>query len=586
MSLFRVLKKLNRILSKHQKIRVIELTLLMIVGGFLEMCSVSLIIPFISVAMNPEILLDYPIVARMGAVLPSQKPEVILAVSAFLIALLYIFKNLYLLFEYNIQYRFVYSNMFEVQKRILDNYLHRPYESFLDINSGEVMRVINNDTFGGFGLLTTVLALFTELIVSGMLIVAIFISAPVITIGMTIVFMLQIYVMNLFLKPILKEAAGKNQVALSKMNQWLLQSIQGIKEIKVMSKERFFQKQYNNYGKEFIDAERKNKIFSILPKFILEALSMGSAFVMVAVLLLNGHDLQGLIPILSAMAMAMLRLLPSVNRISSSLASIAYHEPRLDNLIENLNELKKENVYGSVKKYNYIEGGNDKAIEFKNDISLNNITYRYPNGERDILNDADIIINKGESVGIVGASGAGKTTVIDVLMGLLAPQNGEIRVDGIDVSNNISEWRKMVGYIPQNIFLLDATIKENVAFGVSDDCISDDMVWDCLQEAALEEYVKQLPMGIYTDVGERGIRLSGGQKQRIGIARALYQNPDILVFDEATSALDSDTENSIMDSINKLRGYKTMIIIAHRLSTIESCDHIYRVENSKIFRER
>ena len=225
-------------------------------------------------------------------------------------------------------------------------------------------------------------------------------------------------------------------------------------------------------------------------------------------------------------------------------------------------------------------------ITFNQQIELSNINYQYPTGKTDVLSDACLSIHKGESVGIVGASGSGKTTAVDVLLGLLRPQNGKVLVDGTDIQLDMDGWLKQIGYIPQSIFMLDGDIRENVVFGLPKREIDDVRVWEVLKEAAIDDFVRTLPEGLDTQLGERGVRLSGGQRQRIGIARALYSDPEVLFFDEATSALDNDTEAAIMDSINHLQGSKTMVIIAHRLSTIEGCDHIYRVENGKIEKER
>lgn len=578
MSVIRVVRKFRGILSKHQKFRIFELVVCMIFGGFLEMCSVSLMIPFIDIAMNPEKAMENLYVSGLCTVLHISSPRIFLAAAAVFIAFLYVFKNVYLLLEYSIQYRFVYGNMLEMQQKILKNFLERPYEFFLKINSGEVVRIIHNDTSGAFGLLTTLLALFTELTVSGMLVIAVLVIAPAVTVIMSAVFLTLVLVIHRRLKPVLGKAGKANQVSLAAMNQWLMQSIQGIKEIKVMSKEQFFQDNYILNGKKFIDAERKSKMLTLAPRFYIEAVSMGLAFLAVAFLILNGYDLEKMLPVLSAVAMAAVRLLPSVNRISASLTAVSYHEPMLDKMIESLKDMSGNE---SVRETEY---GNKKLPVFRKSIELDKISYKYPDTEKNVLDSACLKIRKGESIGIIGASGAGKTTAVDILLGLLYPQDGMVMMDGVNIKESICDWHKKIGYIPQTIFMLDASIRSNVAFGVSENEISEDDVWRALQDAALEDFVKSLPDGLDTEIGERGVRLSGGQRQRIGIARALYADPEILVFDEATSALDYDTEANIMESIHLLQGEKTMIIIAHRLTTIQSCSHIYQVEDGRIER--
>ena len=240
--------------------------------------------------------------------------------------------------------------------------------------------------------------------------------------------------------------------------------------------------------------------------------------------------------------------------------------------------------YGRYKKQSITE--NKNILSFTDKIELHNITYSYQGSDKLILDNADMVIPIGKSIGIVGASGAGKTTAVDILLGILLAQKGEILTDGINVMENYAEWLANIGYIPQNIFMLDDNIKSNVAFGVPEELQDEEMVWKAIKEAQLEDFVKELKDGIHTQIGERGMRLSGGQRQRLGIARALYLNPKILVFDEATSALDNETEAAIMSSINSLHGKKTMIIIAHRLQTIKDCDIVYRVENGRIVEEK
>ena len=338
-----------------------------------------------------------------------------------------------------------------------------------------------------------------------------------------------------------------------------------------------------------MDAIRKAKTLSITPRFIIEAISMSTMFIIVAIMIYSGGQLENIVPMLTAVAMAAIRLLPSTNRISNGIATIAYNEPMLDKMIENvrtLNDGNDVNIGTRLDKhsYDYMSNGFIKAVN-KN-IEFSKITFHYPGSENNVISDTSFEIMKGESIGIVGNSGAGKTTLVDIILGLLKPQSGQVFVDGLDIEHDMKGWHNCVGYIPQMIFMLDDSIRNNVCFGIDEKDIDEERLWMTLRDASLYEFVNNLPEGVNTQIGERGVRLSGGQRQRIGIARALYRNPSVLVFDEATSALDNDTEMAIMDSIHSLHGNKTMIIIAHRLSTIEACDHIYRVDNEKVIKER
>ena len=611
MVLFRCLQKFRQILNHHQKVRILELGVLMVIGAFLEMLSVSLIVPFMSSVSDPETIMKKWYVRKFCDIIGAQIPQTFLVGLAITMAIVYILKNPFLLFEYNIQYRFVYGNMLMTQTRLLHNYLHKPYEYFLNINSGEVLRIISSDTGEVFSMLTNILSLVSEMIVSTVLIVTIFAIAPMVTLIMAVVLVVLMALIMAILRPAQHKAGIENARSNARMNQWLMQSIQGIKELKVMQKEDYFEDNFNKDGGRYVKSVRTNVTLQIVPRFMIEAIVMSTMFLVVAVMIYRGGDVNQLIPMLSAVAMAAIRLLPSVNRISQSLASLTYSEPKLDKMMNVLSDT-------TVVEYKNL-AESDKISPLKNDISLNNISYHYPSAddEHKILDDASFTINKGESVGIVGPSGAGKTTTVDILLGLLKPQKGKVTIDGSDISLDMKDWLDQIGYIPQSIFMLDGTIRENVAFGVSGSerkengkCVQnmsgssdymnrherkdgsgqyddiDAKVWKALDDASLADFVRSLPDGLDTEIGERGVRLSGGQRQRIGIARALYYDPQILVFDEATSALDNETESAIMESIDHLQGEKTMIIIAHRLTTIENCDKVYRVEGGKITRER
>lgn len=589
MQFFRVIKKFSKILSSHQKFRIFELAFLMIVGGFLEMLSVSIMLPFVAAIMNPDEILDKWYVKIFCNILNLHSVKSFLIALSITFAVLYVVKNFYLICESRIQNKFVYNNMFAMESKLLDNFLRRPYEYYLNVNSSEIIRIINNDTTITFQLLSTLLGIFTETVVSIVVIGTIFFIAPEITIFVAVVLVALLLTINVFLKPMLGKAGKINQQTYTGLNKWLLQSIHGIKEIKVMRKESYFQENFDINGKKVANTLRNKNFLESVPKTMIEAVSMSAIFLMIAFMVYRDQNIETMIPVLTAIAMAAIRLLPSVNRISSALGNVAYSEPMLDQLIENLKKIQGDDniTLSGVKTNEDVETEQKRLITgLKGKIEISGISYKYPGGHEDILSDASMIIEKGDSIGIVGMSGAGKTTTVDIILGLLHPQRGEIRIDGIDIREDRPGWLSQIGYIPQTIFMLDSSIRSNVAFGISEGQISDDDVWRALQEASLDEYVKTLPKGLDTEIGERGIRLSGGQRQRIGIARALYQNPSILIMDEATSALDNETEKDIMRAINYLQGKKTMIIIAHRLTTLDSCNHIYRVDNKKIVKER
>lgn len=580
MNLIKIIGKFRVVLSTHQRLRIVELFFLMLIGGILETFSVSLILPFMTAIMQPEEFMNKWYVEAICKTFEIDSFKSLIFIVAAMLAFLYVIKNAYLVAEYNIQYRFVYSNMFMLQKRLLQSYMKKPYEYFLDVGSGEIIRVINGDVVMTFELLTMILTMFTELVVAVMLITSIAIIAPFITLCMAVVLLLLLLFIYFILRPLLHKAGVNSQKFGAEMNKWMLQMIQGIKEVKVMNREDFFQSNFESSGAIYTKSIRWSKTFSILPRFIIEGISMGAIFVVIAIMIGRGADIGSFVPIISAVALAAVRLLPSINRISISTTQIAYSEPMLDKVIEVLQTLIKQNENSCSTWL----GENDNEVKFNEKICINGVTYQYPNTEAPVLKNIELTIHKGETIGIIGQSGAGKTTTVDILLGLLNPQDGAILVDGAEIGDNIRAWHELIGYIPQMIFMLDGSIRDNVAFGTEK--VSDEDIWNALRGASLESFVKSLPNGLDTEIGERGIRVSGGQRQRIGIARALYRNPAILIFDEATSALDNDTEDEIMDAINNLHGTKTMIIIAHRISTIQVCDHVYRVENKSIKLER
>ena len=564
------LKKYGKLLNRKTKLRAVRLAVITIIGAFFEVLGVSLVIPMFSAIMNPDIVNTNPAIAKVCAILGlgSHKTFVIVCIIA-LIAI-FIIKDLYLVFQYCAQARFVYDARFETQRKVLHAYLCKPYEFYLNSSSGEILRVITNDVSDSFNLLMTIVTFITESFVSLALVATIFVIDPVMTIAIAFLMGVIILFMSKFMKPRLKRKGNQYRQNYRAAYKWILQSIEGIKELKISRREKYFEENYAEAGVKQISAEKWNMVYNNTPRLFIELGCVCSTLSVIAIMIYYGKPLEELVPALSAFAVAAVKLMPSALHIVNMINGLSFTGAAVDNVINAVSNLEKnENVYADSKH----------SLSVKDEIELKNIKYKYPNSDKYVLKDASMSIDVGTSVGIVGPSGSGKTTTVDILLGLLQPEEGKIFADGVDVMTDYSDWLSHIGYIPQTIFMLDDTIANNVAFGFEPD---EEKVWKALKEAQLDEFVKELPDGINTTIGERGVRLSGGQRQRIGIARALYTNPDILVFDEATSSLDNDTESAIMDSINSLHGLKTIIIIAHRLQTIEKCDLVYQVKNGKI----
>lgn len=583
--MFSVLKKFGKLLNGKQKSRITILAIITVIGAFLEVIGVSLMLPLITAIMQPDIIKTNKYIAYVCKILDLHSHRTFVIACIIAVIFVFIFKDLFLIIQYYIQARFVYNNQFATQQRMLNGFLNRPYEYFLNAESGEILRVIQSDVPTTYNLLTTFLSMFSEIVVSLAVSVTIFIIDPMMTVFVIIMLAAVVIAISKLVKPVLKKKGEEKHIQGSLTYKWLIQSITGIKEVKVGGKEDFFETNFNISGRKYISAEKWNTVFSNIPRLMIEMVSVCSTLAFIAFMIYKGKDIETLVPTLGAFAMAAMKLMPSANRIVVAINQMVFQEPSLDKLLMDIKLFEDDEIkYGKYRKQN--KGKIENKLSFKEKIELSGITYSYQNSDKLILDNTDMVIPIGKSVGIVGTSGAGKTTAVDILLGVLLAQNGEILADGINVMENYSEWLSHIGYIPQSIFMLDDDIKSNVAFGIEKECQDEERVWKALKEAQLEEFVKELKDGIYTQIGERGMRLSGGQRQRLGIARALYSDPEILVFDEATSALDTETESAIMSAINSLHGKKTMIIIAHRLQTIKDCDLVYRVGNGKIIKER
>lgn len=573
--MIRVFKKFYKLLNRHQRNRVVVLFFMMLMGAGFEVLGVSMMLPLVTAVMNPDIVTENKFCAWVCGLfgIADHLNFVILCIMALVI--IFIIKAVYLTFEYSIQCRFVYNNRFLTQTRLLSAYLNRPYEYFLLAQSGEIVRIVQEDARNAFEMLTVILGFATEAVVAVAVVITIFVINPFMTVFVALSLLLAMLLVSKGVRPLLRREGETYQKTYAAANKWLLQSISGIKEVKVTQTEHYFLDNFVKYGRKMVNAARWNSTLQNVPRNLIEMVSVCSMMAVLGIMIAAGYDMDSLIPSLSAFVMAAVKLLPSANRMLNSVTQMTFFESALDSMLDNVVVLSENtsSVYGETE-----------PLSLYKEIRFCGISYTYPGGERRIFDKADLIIPVGSSIGIVGASGAGKTTAVDILLGLLKPQEGQILVDGVDVSAYMPSWLAHIGYIPQMIFMLDDTIRENIMFGHTEDSYTDEMVWEALEEAQLADFVHTLPEGLDTTIGERGIRLSGGQRQRIGIARALFTNPDVLVFDEATSALDNDTEEAIMESINALHGKKTMVIIAHRLSTIEGCDAVYRAENGKLLK--
>lgn len=569
-----LLKKFNILLDKKEKRRVGFFLLISVVGACFEMLGVSIVVPLMTVILDSNITADNAFVASLCRLLHIHSDRSFLVLCLAAMIALFIVKDLFLVFKNRYAANLIYTNRFIMQQKMLRAFLHKPYDYFLEAQSGEILRVIRTDVMNTYSLLDQLLSLCSELIVSAALILVVILIDPFMTLLITVLMTVIMLIIIKLIRPVLAAEGVKYRSNLTKTYKWMLQSVQGIKEIKIGRREDYFERCFEGAGRAQVESEKRYFVLNSIPRIIIEMGCICSALLAMLIMIRFGADPKSLLPAYAAFAMAAVKLMPAFTRIIHSVSSVSYHGPAIDRLLENMQTLTEAEAEAEKPKM---------TLTLREKAELRHVTFRYPSGAEPVLEDASMVIPAGHTVGIVGVSGAGKTTAVDVLLGLLQAQQGEILCDGVNVTENYPAWLSLIGYIPQTIFLLDGSIRENVIFG--SDVADDDKVWKVLEDAKLADFVREQPDGLDTEVGERGIRLSGGQRQRVGIARALYNDPVLLVFDEATSSLDTETESAILESINALHGRKTMIIIAHRLQTIENCDIVYRVKDRKIVQE-
>lgn len=575
----KIFKKLAVLLDKKQKRTMFWLIIMMVFGAGLQVAGVGMIVPVVNVVMDADAVENSEMVGALYRLLGGGSTKRFTIIIMLGLILIFVLKNVFMYFQQKATFAFVYTNQFRTSERMMKNYLKRGYEFYLNADTAVVQRSITSDVNNMYALILSLLQLISDGIIFGFLVVYCLAQDVGMTLLLATVMVLLLWVIKKVLKPILHKAGEDNQNYYSGLFKWISQTVQGIKEVKIAGKEKYFVDAYVRCGKGYVEAVQKYSLYNNIPKLFIETFCVICMIGYLLVMILSGVSSEDMMQTLTAFAAAALVLLPCVNRINNQINNITYFEPFFLGVTDHL----QDEISGEKTDMSFADG-EDEKLSVKREIELKDITYSYPGTEKLIFDHADMKIPVGASVGIVGTSGAGKSTVVDILLGLLEVKTGHIYADGVDVKEHYRAWLKNVGYIPQMIFMLDDTIRRNVAFGVADGEIDEERIWEVLKEAQLDEFVRSLPEGLDTGIGERGIRLSGGQRQRIGIARALYGDPEVMILDEATSALDNDTEAAIMESINRLHGKKTLIIIAHRLQTIEKCDMVYRVEEGKILK--
>lgn len=584
-----LLSKVNYIFDKKQKLQSVLLCIGLFVGALLELVGVSFITQLVTLISNPEKIHSNEIMQYCYDFFNMTSDRQFFLFVVIALIFVYLIKNLYLLWINYVQYTFVFNNQLRLSGRLIDCYLKKPYTYHLDNNSAEMVRNVMLDSERFFQMLLSVFLTLSELLVSTLLCVFLLIVDPVITISVVAILAVFTGLYLILFKGKAKKYGKTNQIYDGKMHQSINQALGAVKDIKILHREKYFADSFLAYGKKKMTAVRNNNVLGQFPKYLIETVCIGTVLLVLVFKIYKGEDLNTMIPQLAAFAIAAFKLLPSVSKINNYANLIVFLKPSVDLIYRDIKDTEDMVNYeiadesGNIIEINDDGSQNKDTCYVADKISINNIVYRYPHTDRDVLNGISFEIPLGKSIGFIGESGSGKSTLADVILGILTPTSGTVMYGNMDVHKHPLKWSKKLAYIPQSIFLCDDTIRNNVAFGIDEDKIDDEKVWKALREAQLEQFVKSQPDGLDSMVGERGVRISGGQRQRIGIARALYDNPEILVLDEATSALDTGTESAVMEAIDKLSGTMTLIIIAHRLTTIKNCDYVYKVENGNIY---
>ncbi len=570
-----MLTKLGYIFDKKDKWKIGALLAAVVAGSFLELLGVTIFMPFINIIQQPGEIQRKWYLKLFYDLFHFQSSKSFLAALSGVIIVIYIVKNIYLIVEKSYIYRFSYNTQMKLSTRLLDTYMKEPYTFHLNKNIATLQRSLQEDTSKFMQVILYSLELVAELAVCFVLALYLLFVSKSITVIVLGLLVICVGSFLLLTRRYSRKLGQDNQGYQGKIYQWMNQALGGIKEIKILGRESFFTDEYYKYYAKFARGLRIARTISILPKYVVEAVAISGLLVGIIVKLLFGEaEMTYYIPQLTVFAVAAFRLMPSVGRINEHATNTLYALPSVDLVYHDLVEIE-----------DYIEQQDSEVIEkwnLRESIEVQHVTYCYPDTDEPVIDDASLSIQKGKTVAFIGASGAGKTTIVDIILGLLTPQKGAVRADHINVHEKPRTFHAQIGYIPQVIYLSDDTIRNNIAFGIKESEIDEEAVHQAMEKAQLTEFVGSLPHGLDTIVGDRGVRLSGGQRQRIGIARALYHDPEILVLDEATSALDNDTEAAVMEAVENLQGMKTMIIIAHRLTTIRNVDLIYEVEGGKV----
>ena len=570
---FPINNKTWALLDVAERRKLIYLLVLMIIGMGLEMLSIGIVVPAIALLIQNDISETYPVLAPVLTFFGNPNQNTLIISGMLILVGIYLVKSVFLAYLVWRQTSFGFNVQLLLSQKLFNIYLEQPYTFHLQRNTAQLIQnTINEVSIYSLRIIVPLMVLITE-------------SMVLLGIGSLLLYFEPVGAVVVIL--VLGSAAwGFHRSTRARIARWgkdrllhdglklkhLQQGLGGVKEVKLLGREKEFLAKFKQHNTLSAKVGMFHTTLQQLPRLWLELLAVLGLATIVLSMLSQGRDMSSIMPILGLFAAAVFRLMPTVTRMLGSVQSLRYGAPVIETLY-------KEFKFDSPDLY---KQSTDKVSLFQNELRLDGVNFVYPGAKKRSLKDISVSIKSGETIGFIGPSGSGKSTLVDVVLGLLQPDSGQVMADNKNINKNLRAWQNQIGYVPQMIYLTDDSLRRNIAFGLSDEDIDDTAVWNAIKAAQLDLYVDELPDGIETIVGERGIKLSGGQRQRIGIARALYHDPSILVLDEATSALDESTEFRIMQTINELHGKKTILLIAHRLTTVKNCDRLYRIENGQV----
>ena len=562
-------KLLWDVLQSSERRSLIGVFALILIGTVLETLSVGLMIPVLSVIASDS----QGISLGFFTIEPSVDKSQLIQLAVGLILAVYVLKNVFLAASTWIQRGFLTRVTSRIAARMLEVYIRQPYAFHLRKNSSTLIRNTQDASILVAGGVEPMLTILTEGLIAFALFTVLVVVEPVGTICVIGVLLFATFIFQKFFDQKLQRWGALRQIQKGSIIQTIQQGLGAVKDVQVLGREEWFVNEHRE--RQTLDANLLRRINTVqaVPRLWLEVMAMAGLAGLVAIMLATGKDIDKIIPTVGLFAVTSFKVLPSINKLVSSKQTIKVSRSTIETIHHDLDLLIATN-----------SPNHNVGFQFEN-VVVDQLDFEYEQSENLVLSNINIKISSGEAVGFVGQSGSGKSTLIDIMLGLLEPQNGSILINGQTIENVKQSWQKQIGYIPQTIFLMDDSLRRNIAIGIADNEIDELAIVEALKSAQLEEFVASLPEGLDTVVGERGVRLSGGQRQRIGIARALYHRPSVLVLDEATSSLDTETEHGVMQAVQALQGDKTVIIVAHRLSTVEYCDRLYRLDAGRIVDE-